>query len=302
MKTLLQSTVAILAMAAALARPAAAGSAHGYLGVSVRDVTQDQLTALKLKDARGAEIILVDHDAPAGKAGLREHDVVLTINGQAVDNRDQFTHMLRESPPGRTLVLIVSHDGQTRTVTTQMATQEEVERQAGQRMIVAEPTEAPQENYAASVPAPSSPPMRGNSFIGSLLMSSSYTGAVLEKMSGQLGDFFGVPGGSGLLVRSVQENSPAASAGIHAGDVIVRAGDRPVATTSDWTKALKSNKNRPLAVTVVRDKKQLTLSLNPESRKRSSVEFPGFPDEPASQDSSAPAAVATLGMSLMPRS
>lgn len=301
MKTVLQSAFAVLALAAASAGPAAAGSAHGYLGVSVRDVTQDQLPALKLKDARGAEIILVDHDAPAGKAGLREHDVVLTINGQAVDNREQFSHMMRESPPGRTLVLVVSHDGQTRTVTTQMATQEEVERQAEQRLTVPEPmaTEAaPQENNAAVASAPSAAPMRGNSFIGSILMSSSYTGAVLEKMSGQLGDYFGVPGGSGLLVRSVQDNSPAFLAGIHAGDVIVRAGDKPVATTSDWTKALKNSKNRSLAITVVRDKKQQTLSLNPESRKRSSVEFP---DAPVTDESSAPA-VAGLGLSLMPRS
>ena len=82
-----------------------ARTAQGYLGVSVRDVTPDQLPALKLKDARGAEIILVDHDAPAGKAGLREHDVVLQINGQTIAGKDQLSRMLHESAPGRSITL-----------------------------------------------------------------------------------------------------------------------------------------------------------------------------------------------------
>ena len=71
----------------------------------MRDVSGDQMATLKLKDARGAEIVLVDHDAPAGKAGLREHDVVLQMNGQAIDGEEQLRRMLHDSPPGRTIVL-----------------------------------------------------------------------------------------------------------------------------------------------------------------------------------------------------
>ena len=59
--------VVLFFLSGSAAPPARGG--QGYLGVDVRDVTEDQLPALKLKEARGAEIVLVDHDAPAGKAG-----------------------------------------------------------------------------------------------------------------------------------------------------------------------------------------------------------------------------------------
>jgi len=261
--------------------PPAARVAQGYLGVDVHDVTEDRLAALKLKETRGAEIILVDHDAPAGKAGLREHDVILRMNGQAIEGEEQLRRMLRESPPGTALTLLVSRDGQQMTVTTQTANRDEVERQAWeQHLTVPEPQEQPSEIegsiYFAAPAAPASPapPVRGNSFLGPLLMDPSYTGAMLETMSTQLADYFGVPGGAGLLVRSVEANSPAALAGMRAGDVVVRANAKAVVSSADWTKAIKDSHGRPLTVVVLRDKKEQTLALTPDNKRRSSLEQP----------------------------
>jgi S1-C subfamily serine protease len=134
----------------------------------------------------------------------------------------------------------------------------------------------------------------GNSFIGSMLMNPSYTGAMLEKMSSQLADFFGVPSGAGLLVRSVVANSPAALAGMRAGDVVVRANEKPVISTGDWAKAIKNSHGHPLAIVVLRDKKEQTLTLTPDGKKRSSL---GGPIEDFDR-----AAVDHLGFSWMPHS
>jgi S1-C subfamily serine protease len=266
------------------------GAAHGsqgYLGVDVRDVSGDQMSALKLKDPHGAEITLVDHDGPAGKAGLREHDVVLQLNGQAIQGVDQIRRMLRESPPGKTVVLLISRDGQQMTVTAQMANWDEVERQAWQRhLTMPEPsyTPAPSESDYQPDPVPqAAPPVHGgNSFMGRmLLLNPSYTGAMLEMMSKQLADFFGAPNGAGLLVRSVAPNSPAEVAGMRAGDVVVRANSQTVASTKDWTKAIEASKGRPVTVVVMRDKKQTTLILTPDGKKRSKVEMPGIGAAPS---------------------
>jgi len=274
-----------------------AGSSSGYLGVDLRDVTQDQLNLLKLKEARGAEIVLVDHDAPAGKAGLREHDVVLQMNGQAISTKEQISRMLRECAPGRIITLLISRDGQQMTVSAQMSSHEEVDRESWAHHVVSPDLPLDDSGDASATAAASQPSTQvhgGNSFIGSILTSSTYTGAMMEKMPAQLADYFGAAGGHGLLVSSVKPNTPAALAGLHAGDVVVRANGKTVASTGDWSKAVKSSKGKPLAVVVLRDRKEQTLTLMPDAHRRSGIEFPVLRVEQA------PAAMARLGLSWMP--
>ena len=182
-------------------------SPQGYLGIDVRDVTDDRVSVLKLKDTHGAEITKVDHDGPAGKMGLRERDVVVQMNGTAIDGQDQMRRLLRELPPGRAITLVISRDGQQMTVNSQMADLTEVERQAWEQhvLVTAFPPTGPQApatalpSDEASVagaagggngPVPQTHYSR--SFIGTLLMTPSYTGVLLERMSPQLASFFGV--------------------------------------------------------------------------------------------------------------
>jgi len=201
--------------------------------------------------------------------------------------------MLHESPPGRSITLIISRDGQQITLTTQLTTQEEVERQALHHLTVPD-AQSGDNAESGSGPSPTGPtPHAGNSFIGTLLMSPSYTGAMLEKMSTQQAAYFGVTAGAGLLVRTVVPNSPAAIAGMQVCDVIMRADDRPVTTTGDWAKALKNSHGKPLTVVVLRDKKEQTLTLIPDGKRRSSL------DE---QDGSEGPSIARLGLSWMPHS
>ena len=96
-------------------------SSQSYLGIACNDVDNDRAAALKLKEAAGTEVINVDRDGPAGKAGLRPHDVILQMNGQVVAGEEQLRRMLHETPPGRTVTLLISRDGQQLTVTAQLA-------------------------------------------------------------------------------------------------------------------------------------------------------------------------------------
>jgi S1-C subfamily serine protease len=264
--------------------PSGTSASHGpvgYLGVDVRDIGDGQARSLKLKDGRGAEIVRVDHDGPAGKCGLREHDIVLKLNGQAIESEEQIRRMLHDLAPGRTVALLISRDGQVLTINTQMADRETVERQAWEQHITASepvpaadaPDDQPAESQAGSATT-GTPPRGSHGFLGSmLLMSPSYTGAMLEVMGPQLADFFGVPDRSGLLVRSVETNSPAAVAGMRAGDVAIRANAQKLNTTGEWAKTIRESKGRPVTVVVIRERHEVTLTLTPDGKKRSALEW-----------------------------
>ncbi len=116
---------------------------QGYIGIETRDVNEEQVGALKLKDAHGAEITNLDHDGPACHAGMRMHDVILQMNGQAIDNEEQLHKMLRDVPIGRTLSFVISRDGQTQTMTLTTADRKTVGLQAWER------------HYSVPAPGPS---------------------------------------------------------------------------------------------------------------------------------------------------
>src|SRR5439155_21035369 len=92
-----------------------------YLGVDTRDVRADRLSALKLKEEHGVEVTLVDQDAPAGKAGIKEHDIILNLNGNQVQSVEQLRRMIHEIPPGRPVTLGISRDGTPMTIKAQLA-------------------------------------------------------------------------------------------------------------------------------------------------------------------------------------
>jgi serine protease Do len=273
-------------------RAAAHGNSQSYLGIDVRDVGDDQVSSLKLKDTRGAEIIRVDHDGPAGKMGLREHDVVLQMNGVTIDGEEQLRRMMHDCPPGKMVVMSIARDGQTITTSAPMADRSEIERQVwSQHLNVAASLPGPQApdlalpsgDAAASGTTPSAPvpsSRYSKSFLGTLLTSPTYTGAILENMRPQLAQFFGVPTGSGLLVSSVADNSPAAMAGLKVGDVIVKADSKPIASMSHWAKIIREAKGKPVAVEVVRDRQQKTITLTPDVKHKSALELPDPPAEP----------------------
>ncbi|HEX3660560.1 MAG TPA: PDZ domain-containing protein [Acidobacteriaceae bacterium] len=227
---------------------------QAYLGVSTRDVDTELATQLKLKEARGAEIVTIDHDAPAAKAGLHIHDVLLSLNNQAIDGQAQLSRMLREIPAGRTVTFLLSRDGQIVTLQVQLADRSTIEADAwSQHIPVPDPDEFPEQSVAA--------PLYGNSFIAGIGRNPLYTGLELDMLGPQLANYFGVHDGQGLLIKRVDDNSPAFVAGLRAGDIITKMNGQTMATTSQWFKAIHANRGKQVQLTVVRDRKENTVPL-----------------------------------------
>jgi len=232
-------------------------SGSAYLGVDIADVSQDRLGELKLKEEHGVEITMVDQDAPAGKAGLHEHDVILSLNGTTVESAAQLRRMIKETPPGRVVAFGISRDGQPLTIKVQLADRHK--------------SMAWQPHLPQMPEIPSMPSMPDFDLPVSVIVvhSGMHSGLMVENITPQLGDFFGVKDGKGVLVRSVEKGSRGDKSGFRAGDVIVKVNDRPVHDTSDFSHALHSSSGPTASVVVMRDRREQTLTLTLPEKKDS---------------------------------
>jgi membrane-associated protease RseP (regulator of RpoE activity) len=107
-----------------------------------------------------------------------------------------------------------------------------------------------------------------------MVTSSARSGLTVENITPQLGEFFGVKNGNGVLVRSVEKGSRAEKSGFRAGDVVVKVNDQPVHDTSDFMHAVRARNGTAVNVGVIRDKKELNLNLTLPSRKESGEVLP----------------------------
>jgi len=233
------------------------GGGSSYLGVDIADVTPERLGTLKLKEEQGAEVTMVDQDAPAGKAGLKEHDVILTLNGTPVESAAQLRRMIRETPGGRVVTLGLSRAGQSLTLKVQLANRGKV--------MAFNPGDV-------NVKMPNISVMPDFDLPVSIVVahSSMRSGLMVENITPQLGEFFGVKNGSGVLVRSVEKGSRADQAGFHAGDVVIKVNSQPVRDTSDFTHALRGSSSSA-SIVVIRDRKEQTLTIKLPEKKDSGV-------------------------------
>ncbi len=236
------------------------GSGSSYMGVDIADVTSERLSTLKLKEEHGAEITMVDQDAPAGKAGLHEHDVIVNLNGSAVESAAQLRRMIKETPAGRVISLGISRDGQPLTIKLQLADR--------RKSMTWEPGE-----HSFKVEMPQLPQLPEIDVPVSVVIahSSLRSGLMVENITQQLGDFFGVKDGKGVLVRAVEKGSRGEKAGFRAGDVVVKVNNQPVHDTSDFTRAVRTTSGSTAAVTVVRDKREQNLTLTLPDKKDSGM-------------------------------
>lgn len=249
------------------AKPAQAPHAHhsgSYLGVEPQDVSPDRVGALKLGEARGVEITMVDQDAPAGKAGLQEHDVILSFNGRKIETAQGLRQLLHETPPGRLVILGISRDGRAMNVNVTLATHRQV-------LAAAHP------GGASGMPGTQMPTMDFVFPQFSIVPCWGRNGMVVEDLTPQLGKFFGLRNNAGVLVRSVAGGSTADAAGMNAGDVIVKVNGIPVTSGANWRHLMREQRGNTVTLGIVRERRGRTLSMKlPEPRI--SEALGNFPD------------------------
>jgi serine protease Do len=240
-----------------------------YIGVNVQEVDSERAKALKLREEAGVEVTRVEPDSPAEKAGLKSGDVILQYNGQRVEGMEQFSRLVHETPPGRPVKLDVFRSGAAQAITVTAGA-----RHNNNMTIFAGPPNVSMPAIPA-MPAPRAFEFRMPDMPHNFMSwQSSVLGIEGESLDGQLAQYFGVK--EGVLVRSVSSGSAAEKAGFKAGDVIVRVEDSKVATPADVSNRIRSIQGKQVAIVVVRDRKEVPLTVAIDDNHRAECYFQDF--------------------------
>jgi len=197
---------------------------------------------------------------------LKEHDVILEFNGNRIEGQEQLVRMLHETPAGRQVTLGIVRDSQPMQVKVTL----------GDRRTLTK-------KYHMATPMAPMPPMvvMPELDIPSIeVISRTYVrsaGMMVDNLTPQLGEFFGVKAGQGVLVRSVEKGSAAEAAGLKAGDVIVKVDTEKINDRNDFSRALRNRGGTKLALGIIREKREQTLDLTlpARSKNQSFMVWPG---------------------------
>ncbi len=235
-----------------------------YLGVFIREVTQEDAERLGLSEERGALIADMPDEGPASEAGLQADDVIVSWNGSRIESAAQLRRMVRETPAGRSIDIGYVRDGRERTVSVELADRSPnvarfVPQIEGMRHRLEGMAEREGELYERLGQLREfhvAPTPRSGGF--QIFMRGGRLGIGIQNLGDQLAEYFGADDG-GVLVTSVNEESPAEAAGLRAGDVIIGVGDASVEDPGDLMKEIAEAEEGEIEIRILRDRSERKL-------------------------------------------
>jgi serine protease Do len=202
---------------------------RGWLGVTVQEITPEIAEAMGLKSSKGVLIAEVIKGSPAEKAGIRQGDVVVSVQGREVNDPAALQFLVSEIAPGANVPVTVVRNGSRRTVNVAIGDLAKAE--------------VPAETYV----------IEDNRFL---------QGASVADLSPVLRDSLEVPDNiDGVVVAGVENNSAAASTGLRPGDIIVAINNTRIPDLAEFKKILQTMNGRKMEISIYRQGMILNMTL-----------------------------------------
>ena len=253
-----KTQLAVLAVAVLLTLPAAfaapgSNEPGAYLGVHIGDITPEMAANLKLNDISGVVVQSLDHDGPACKAGIKNNDVIVSVAGTRIHNTQQMVEVMQGMAAGSVANIAIVRDGRPQNVKVTL----------GSRKNWMTPGAAPMPNnsmaksFVAPMPSVAFP---ADIEVPLMTPASARRGIVVEGLTAQLAEYFGVPNGQGVLVRNVQRGSLGANAGLKAGDVIIKIDGQAIRDLADWRRSMNISSGKT-SFSIIREKREQVVEM-----------------------------------------
>ena len=272
-------------IAVAPGEPATAFSLYftggSFLGVHTEDINNENMGRYGVREARGVGITQVAKDSPAEKAGLRKDDVILRFEGDSVTSVRKLTRLVSEVAPDQSVRLSISRGGSEQEVAVTMGKRknafntlhgfEGLKGMEGFKSLkeLQGLNELKGLEGLKSLPPGNVWRWEGQGPGGDSMVwafgNSRRIGVSTMQLTKQLADYFEVAQGSGVLVTSVADDSPAAKAGVKAGDVITAIDGEKVDASGDVSRAINKKKDGDVTLTIIRKKDQRTITVTPKA-------------------------------------
>jgi serine protease Do len=186
---------------------------HGYLGISMNDVTPENAHFFNLTDATGAIVAQVTPDSPASHAGLQNGDVIERLNGEKLENGSALQMAIADVTPGTKVQLGILRNGHPQTIDLTV----------GEYHAKAE--------VASNEGGP-----------GGAAGNSGKIGLAMADLTPDVRQQLNLPDGlKGAAIANVRPGSPADDAGLQPGDVIVQVNRHDVDSASQAVATVHSS-------------------------------------------------------------
>ena len=230
-----------------------------FLGIYAEEIDKDNYTRYGLREVRGVGVTQVVKDSPAERAGLRKDDVILRYDGESVTSVRKLNRLVSEGAADHTVRLTISRGGSEQEVVVTLASHR------GMQGVLAPKIRGDiLKNF----------PKDGDGNFVFAFGANRRIGISTQGLTKQLSDYFGAKDG-GVLITSVTENSPAAKAGLKAGDVITAIDGEKVDSSGDISRAINKKQDGDVTLTVLRDHNTRTITLTPEKNPERTLIRPG---------------------------
>ena len=177
---------------------------RGWLGVGIQDISEEVAEYYGIKEKKGVLVTEVFPGDPADLAGIKPKDIILSVNGKAVDSARQLTGMIADISVGGTIQIKINRNGKTRTIDVKIAKREDAK-------ITSRSTRKGEQ---------------------------AQLGIHVSEITPETARRFNLKDTKGVIVVGVDPESKAAEAGLQIHDIIREINHKNITSVSDLNKTI----------------------------------------------------------------